>query len=81
MTVPVQPAEPAHRPIKADAIGSLVFGILWLGGVGSVLAIVAGHYALHQIRRSGGQLRGEGLAIAGLVLGYVGLIAAMAIYG
>lgn len=53
------------------AIASLVLGILWLYWVGSILAIIFGHVALHQIgeRRQGGR----GLAIAGLVLGYIGL--------
>lgn len=48
------------------AILALVFG---LGG--GLLGIVFGHMALSQIRRTGEQ--GRGLAIAGLIFGYVGL--------
>jgi hypothetical protein len=53
------------------AIASLVVGLLWMWWIGSVLAVVFGHVALNQIARSGQS--GRGLAIAGLVLGYVGL--------
>jgi Domain of unknown function (DUF4190) len=50
----------------------MVLGILWLWWVGSILAVVFGHVSLHQIRSSGQS--GRGLAIAGLVLGYLGLV-------
>jgi hypothetical protein len=53
------------------AIVSLVCGILWLGWLGSVAAVVAGHVALGEIRAKG--MDGRGLAIAGLVLGYFGI--------
>jgi hypothetical protein len=55
------------------AIASMVLGILWLYWVGSILAVIFGHVALHQISRDGKQ--GRGMAIAGLVLGYIGLAA------
>jgi uncharacterized protein YacL len=38
----------------------------------SLVAIITGHIALGQIKRTGEQ--GRGLAIAGLVLGYIGVI-------
>jgi hypothetical protein len=53
------------------AIAALVLGILWLYWVGSILAVIFGHIALSQIRHT--RQGGRGLAIAGLVLGYVGL--------
>jgi hypothetical protein len=53
------------------AVASLVVGLFWMWWIGSVLAIVFGHVALHQIARNGQS--GRGLAIAGLVLGYLGL--------
>ncbi len=61
---------------NALAIVSLVFGILgwtFLPFIGMVVAIVTGHLALGQIRQSAGTQTGEGLAIAGLILGYVAL--------
>ena len=58
------------------AVVSLVCGLLaWfaLPLVGALVAIVAGHGALRQIRASGGSEDGEGLALAGLVLGWLQL--------
>jgi uncharacterized protein DUF4190 len=56
------------------AITSLVCGILGLcagGLLAAIPAIVFGHIALAQINRLGGMEQGRGLAIAGLVMGYV----------
>jgi hypothetical protein len=53
------------------AVASLVVGLFWMWWIGSVLAVVFGHVALNQIARNGQS--GRGLAIAGLVLGYIGL--------
>ncbi len=54
------------------AIASMVLGIVWIYWIGSILAIVFGHTSLSQIKRTPYQT-GRGMAIAGLVLGYVGL--------
>lgn len=59
-----------------SAIVSLVFGILsWvvLPIIGPIIAVVAGHMALNQIRAADGQQDGRGMAIAGLILGYIQL--------
>jgi len=55
------------------AIASLVLGILCVYWITSILAVIFGHIALSQIKRSNGTQTGRGLAIAGLVLGYVWL--------
>jgi uncharacterized membrane protein len=49
----------------------MTLGILWVYMIGSILAVIFGHVALRQIRRNGN--RGRGMAIAGLVLGYLGI--------
>lgn len=54
------------------AIASLVLGILWLYWIGSILAVIFGHVVISQSHRDE-TLRGRGMAIAGLVLGYVGI--------
>ncbi|MCX7512292.1 DUF4190 domain-containing protein [Frateuria sp. STR12] len=67
---------PVHRTTSAMAVVSLVFGIAtWsiIPVVGAIVAIVCGHIARGEIRRSQGQQEGDGLAVAGLVLGYVQL--------
>lgn len=66
------------------AIISLVFGILgWfaLPLLGALIAIIAGHVARGQIRESRGELQGDGLAVAGLILGYLSLGLVLLIVG
>ena len=56
------------------AIVSLVSGIVsWvmLPLIGSIVAIITGHMAKGEIKRSRGILTGDGLATAGLILGYL----------
>lgn len=72
----------AYRQTSAMAIVSLVAGMLgWslLPVIGSVVAIVTGHLARGEIRRRPEALEGDGLAVAGLVLGY--LMVAMTVVG
>ena len=65
------------RKTSPLAIISLVAGLLgwtllpWLGSFG---AIITGHMARAEIRRSAGAINGNGLAIAGLVLGWGSII-------
>lgn len=59
------------------ATASLVLGILsffccWC--VGALAAVICGHIALGQINRSGGLETGRGMAMAGLILGYVNIL-------
>ena len=54
------------------AIASMVLGIVWVYWIGSILAVIFGHVALSQIKKDP-NVRGRGMAIAGLVLGYVGI--------
>ena len=62
---------------SSTAVVSLVFGVLtWvmLPLIGALVAIICGHIARGEIRRAApGTLDGDGMAIAGLVLGYVHL--------
>jgi hypothetical protein len=51
----------------------MVLGIVWIYWIGSLLAVIFGHVALSQIKRANGWQRGRGMAIAGLVLGYVAI--------
>jgi hypothetical protein len=60
------------------AIASLVLGILWICGLGSLLAIVFGAIALGATRS--GRKSGKGFAIAGLVLGIIGVLATAAVW-
>jgi hypothetical protein len=55
------------------AVASLILGILWIWWLGSLLALIFGYAGKNQIDRSGGQESGRGMAIAGIVLGWVGV--------
>lgn len=56
------------------AIASLVLGIVWLWGLGSILALIFGYIGKNQIDESTPRQGGRGLAIAGIVLGWVGVV-------
>jgi hypothetical protein len=71
---PPTPTFVRSAPVNGLAVASLICGLLWMGWIGSALAIVFGHVALGQIRRSPGQTGGRGIAIAGLALGYFGAL-------
>ena len=62
---------PTTARTNGFAVASLVLSLLG----GSVLAIVFGHIAKKQIARTGEQ--GEGMATAGLVIGYICLVIAV----
>jgi hypothetical protein len=71
---PPQPPRPPAAPTSGMAIAALIMGLAgWtvLPWVGSVLAIVFGYAARNEIRRRPGEMTGEGLATAGLVLGWL----------
>jgi hypothetical protein len=63
-------------PTKTNgmAVVSFVLSLLWLGGLGSLLAIIFAIVARKRIRESRGSLTGDTLAIAGLILGILGLV-------
>ena len=60
-----------RRPLNAAAVVAAVVGLLWIYGLASLTAVILGHISLRQIGRSGE--RGRGLAVTGLVIGYLGL--------
>jgi hypothetical protein len=66
------PPPPAGSRTNGLAVASLVLGIVWLCGVGSILALVFGAMALSRIKRTGEG--GRGLVIAGIVLGSIGAV-------
>jgi hypothetical protein len=74
------PGEDAGAETNGLAIASLFLGIIWLFGAGSILAILLGYRSLQQIRASAGAQGGRAIAIAGIVVGVVGL-ASLAILG
>jgi hypothetical protein len=59
------------QPTNGLAIAAMVLGIVWFWWVGSILALIFGYVALRQIRVR--DESGRGMAVAGIVLGCVGI--------
>jgi len=68
-TIPAGPAQTSGK-----AIASLVCGLLFFVPFAFVPAVIFGHLGLSEIRKSAGRLKGDGLAMAGLVLGYIWIV-------
>lgn len=67
----------AFRANSSLAVISLITGILgWtlLPFLGSVAAIITGHMARAEIRRDPERLLGDGMAVAGLILGWASIV-------
>jgi Domain of unknown function (DUF4190)/DUF1707 SHOCT-like domain len=70
---PMPPAPPQFAKTNSLAITSMICGIaqFMFGPLATVPAVVCGHMARSQIRRTGEQ--GAGMALAGLILGWIGV--------
>jgi type IV pilus assembly protein PilA len=67
-------ASPLTPPATdTKAIASLVCGLLSFIFPAAVAAVILGHISRSDIRKSGGRLTGSGLAMTGLVFGYLGV--------
>jgi competence protein ComGC len=79
----VQPSQPPAPPLSntqaatpGTATASLVLGILsllCLGLLAGIPAVICGHKARGRIQRANGTLKGDGLALAGLIMGYISI--------
>jgi hypothetical protein len=72
-----QPPSYSAPPNSTMAVVSLISGILgWfvLPLIASLVAVVTGHMAKKEIRESRGRVGGDGLATAGLIMGYSSLV-------
>lgn len=73
MTTEQPPRSPVYhyqQPTSGLAIAALVLGIVGF----SPLAVIFGHVAVHKINKGSGE-SGRGMAVAGLVLGWIGVAA------
>jgi hypothetical protein len=67
------------RRIQDLAIAAFVLSLLWIGGLGSLLAVIAGCVALYQYSSSQ-RASGRVLATAGVLLGLIGLAGSAFLY-
>ena len=68
------PAPALAEETSGKAVASLILGIINVFPL-CIVAIILGHISLSEIKKSAGRLKGRGLAIAGLVMGYLGVAA------
>lgn len=54
-------------------LGCLAIVLLCIGPVLAIPAVICGHLAYPRIKRSAGALSGEGMALAGLITGYISI--------
>lgn len=68
------PAPPLPAPTNGKAVGALVCGVstFFSAGLTGIPAVILGHMARGEIRRSREQ--GDGMAVAGLVLGWLSVV-------
>jgi hypothetical protein len=81
------PATYSAKPIEGRAIAALVVGLFspiaaafygFPGFAAGVAAVFLGLNARSRIKKSGGVLGGSGLALAGLLVGIVGIVVGLA---
>lgn len=64
-----------YRQTDGMAIGSLVCSIcgFMICPITFIVGVILGHMSLNKIRMSNGQLEGDALAKAGIIIGYIGI--------
>jgi hypothetical protein len=66
-----------NKRTSGMAIASLacsIGGLFLCLFIGQILGIVFGHKAKNEIKNSKGELEGEGLATAGIIVGWIGIV-------
>lgn len=64
---------PSTTETSGKAVASLVCGLLSFIFPAAVAAVILGHISRSEIRKSSGRLTGSGMALTGLIFGYLGL--------
>ena len=79
-TIPPLPSTALPPKTSALAIWSLVLGIIGLlfllvclGPLFAIPGVICGHLAWSRIKHSDGALTGQGMALAGLITGYLSI--------
>jgi hypothetical protein len=80
------PPQTVQPKTSSLAVWSLVLGcmgvvllLVCIGPLFAIPAVICGHMAYSRIKRSGGMLSGQGLALGGLITGYVSIALAVVI--
>jgi type IV pilus assembly protein PilA len=70
---PLPSIAPVESHTSGKAIASLICGIFFFILPAAIVAVILGHLSYSEIGKSLGRIRGRGLALAGLILGYFGV--------
>lgn len=70
---PDRPMQSQQKQMVGVAVASLILGIagMLLGPLGAIPAVICGHIARSRIKQNQDVLTGNGMALAGLILGYI----------
>jgi len=72
-TPELQPATRTSTMAVVSLIAGIV-GLTLLPLIGSIAAVVTGYMARKEIRASAGAITGDGMAMAGLIMGWIGVV-------
>ena len=73
LDAPAPVPEVGPQTVNGPAVVALSMGLLWYFWIGSILALIFGYIGKGQIDASQGRQKGRGFAIAGIVLGWIGV--------
>ncbi len=65
------PTQPKTNTLAIVSLVASLAGVVVVAFIGQIVGIITGHIALHQIKERGEN--GRGLALAGVIVGYVSL--------
>lgn len=75
MNQPVSAPPPREtNPLALISMIAGIIGVTLLPFLASIVAIITGHLARGEIRRNPAHYSGDGMAITGLVLGYIAVV-------
>lgn len=75
MNQPVSAPPPREtNPLALISMIAGIIGVTLLPFLASIVAIITGHLARGEIRRNPARYSGDGMAVTGLVLGYIGVV-------
>jgi hypothetical protein len=74
-------AQPPTHPLAITSLVTAVLGVTVCVGLGSAIALVTGYLARNEIRSKPGAYSGDGLATAGMILGGIGVLYLVLIFG
>jgi hypothetical protein len=69
------PVQAVAQETSGKAVASMCFGFLFLVFPAAIAAVILGHVSNSEIRKSRGRLKGGGMAMTGMMLGYAGIAA------